>query len=292
MESIPEVLSRENYDKIIEWLGTDGAPQPDFAGNFITTLGLAYSTRTGGTVPTPRQRTARVPSLTQLISEAQEARQRRDEARENRDRTLDAIQGDSPAPPIPEDLPAPAAAAPAPAPADGTLPLRDGDGFLDDGRDSLELAGAIAWHHSRLEADNTRRAISMTFLQAILYETYGTCLAQRRERIVSEHPQMWQFGPVFARVYGKLKKDGIKPDADAAERIRLSDPILDEFLSRTVRTAADRTISSITGPYREESSPWTLCRQRNGDKWSTPLDDAEIAAWFGKRIKKYGKRQR
>ncbi|MCF0168481.1 MAG: hypothetical protein HUJ93_07585, partial [Bacteroidales bacterium] len=49
--------------------------------------------------------------------------------------------------------------------------------------------------------------LNMSQIQIILYISYGVCLAGTGERLTSEHPQVWQFGPVFPRAYNKLRKD-------------------------------------------------------------------------------------
>lgn len=49
--------------------------------------------------------------------------------------------------------------------------------------------------------------LNMSQIQIILYISYGVWLASTGERLTSEHPQVWQFGPVFPRAYNKLRKD-------------------------------------------------------------------------------------
>lgn len=39
--------------------------------------------------------------------------------------------------------------------------------------------------------------LNMSQIQIILYISYGVWLASTGERLTSEHPQVWQFGPVF-----------------------------------------------------------------------------------------------
>ena len=47
--------------------------------------------------------------------------------------------------------------------------------------------------------------LTQSQIQTILYIAYGVRLATKGERLTSEHPQMWQYGPVFPRAYNKLR---------------------------------------------------------------------------------------
>ena len=68
--------------------------------------------------------------------------------------------------------------------------------------DSVLLAKALQ-HMALIEG----LQLTMSQIQTILYIAYGVRLAKHGERLTEEHPQMWQYGPVFPRVYAKLKKD-------------------------------------------------------------------------------------
>ena len=314
--TLAELLSGENYRILVDWLDASEGDAPAFAGTFMTTLNLMYMNRTGspvtrrggsggaklslarlmkdsrekdatGTndvatgsfrkVPETNRKNERHGIVTQSIESEEYSRLHGPDVRgasfrnfpetnrkeDDRHANFGTVGG-------------------------GTLLLEDENAFRETGLDSLALAGAVAWHYGLLESRLTRgRPMTMSFLQAVLYIIYGTCLAQRKTRIVSEHPQMWQYGPVFARVYTKMR-GGAAPDRETAERIRRDDPVLYEFIARTVRMSVTKKFSDLTAPLKQKTSPWGRCNARNGDRWSTPLDDAEIAEWFGKRIANSG----
>ena len=283
MERIPEILSHESFGKILEWLSDPEKEAPEGASDFVTTLDLLYMTRTGEPI---RRRAVRSPaarlSLRSIMetSEEDEARQREErrlKAEEARRRALDAISS-------PEGKTFTEERFPTPRIGDGQIPFTDDNGYAEGGLESLLLARAIAWHYAQAgNAITGGRPLSMTFLQAILYITYGTALAERNVRLTDEHPQMWKYGPIFPRVYKKLSK-AIPADGAAADEIRKKDPVLDEFLSRTIRSSAEKKISELTKTHTSPGSPWGRCLKRNPEKWSTSLDDNEIRDWFRKSI--------
>ncbi len=52
-----------------------------------------------------------------------------------------------------------------------------------------------------------RVSLNMSQIQLMMYISYGVWLASTGNRLMSEHPQVWQFGPVFPRAYNKIRKD-------------------------------------------------------------------------------------
>lgn len=272
-QKIPDILSKDNYEALMSWIASPDSEQPAFASLFMTTLDALYMSRSEQTI---RRRPAGTApsklSLEYIMSQA---------GRTESDRPL---HKDVKPNPVLEDLTALAESLPektSPRIEDNTLPLQDENGFKEAGLDSIRLAGAVAWHWSRLDRSLTGgRPVSMSFLQITLYIIYGTVLAERGTRITSERPQMWRFGPVFARAYSNLTKRGISPNEKAAEEIRHSDPSLDEFISRITRINAGKKLSDLSKYHMSKSSPWGQCNKRNPEKWSTPLDDNELRDWF------------
>ena len=278
-QKIPDILSKDNYEALMSWMTTPGSEQPAFASEFMTTLDALYMNRSGQTIR--RRPVGTAPSklsLEYIMSQAGRQKPDRPTHREVKPN------------PVLEDLTALAESLPeksTPRIEDNTLPLQDENGFKEAGLDSIRLAGAVAWHWSRLDRSLTGgRPVSMSFLQMTLYIIYGTVLAERGTRITSERPQMWRFGPVFARAYSYLTKRGISPNEEAAEEIRHSDPSLDEFISRITRINAGKKLSDLSKYHMSKSSPWGQCNKRNPEKWSTPLDDNELRDWFRQLIDK------
>jgi uncharacterized phage-associated protein len=275
------LLTTENFEAVRSWIENPEGDPPAFARGFVATLCSSYSSLTGDRIPSACRGASRL-TLESIMREARREDELRQQERETP--TVPAPQ-EKPAPaPVPEAAAAPAK--PSPRLDDGTLPLPDENGFLETGTDSLDLAGAVAWHYARTDMAVTKgRSINMTFLQTTLYIIYGTYLAQRGARLTAEHPQMWKYGPVFPRVYGKMSK-GITENAQAAEAIREKDPVLDEFIGRIIRINLQKRPSDLAAEHTAPSSPWGKCHRENPDRWYGSLDDRVIASWFKKSIEK------
>ena len=70
------------------------------------------------------------------------------------------------------------------------------------GLDSVMVAKALQWMACTHEV-----SLNSSQIQTILYNAYGVWLATKGERLFEEHPQVWQYGPVFPRAYKHLKKN-------------------------------------------------------------------------------------
>lgn len=126
-------------------------------------------------------------------------------------------------------------------------------------------------------------SINMTQLQAILYITYGVYLAQKGERLIEEHPQMWEYGPVFPRAYNKVRKE--KTDGQAeSDSLKAEHPDIWNFLSESFSRYAWTTGSVLVAPHTASGSPWAKTRKANPEKWGAVIDDALISEWFEKRV--------
>ena len=67
--------------------------------------------------------------------------------------------------------------------------------------DSVDLAKAICYR-SKINGHIFYR----DQMQAMMYIVYGKALACKGARITKEHPQEWEFGPVFSRAYSKVRE--------------------------------------------------------------------------------------
>ena len=124
--------------------------------------------------------------------------------------------------------------------------------------------------------------INMTQLQAILYIMYGVYLAKKEKRLIEEHPQMWEYGPVFPRAYNKLRKE--KTDGQAeSDSLKKDHPDIWQFISDSFLRYAWTTGSVLVAPHTASGSPWAKTRKQSPDKWGVAIDDTLIRDWFAKR---------
>ena len=125
--------------------------------------------------------------------------------------------------------------------------------------------------------------LTLSQIQTILYIAYGVWLALHDERLIEEHPQMWQYGPVFPRVYAKLKKDS-SDGYDEYDSLRCNHPDKFRFLSNCFRRYAWTKACILTSPHISQGSPWSQTRKENPDKWGVRIEDDLIREWFLPRV--------
>lgn len=254
------ILTNKNMKMMVSWLTGDGIPRPEFAERFMTTLHLLYMNRSGDAGSSLRRRRGLLTGGAAL--------------------SLRAIAGDifppvAPAAQVADRPVAERTDRPAAGSEDGKLPLSGAQGH-----DSIGVAFAVRDIHERIQEslDKPRQA-SMSLIQAVLYIAYGIFLSERKERLFGEPPQMWKYGPVFARVYTKMPALG---DAyrGAGERLREEDPRLHAILDSGIRYCIDLGMRRVSGILTGEGSPWKRSLEEHPDRWGTVIDDGLIADWF------------
>jgi len=148
------------------------------------------------------------------------------------------------------------------------------------GIDSVVI-GKVLCHMGHIE----KVSLNMSQIQLMMYISYGVWLASTGNRLVAEHPQMWQFGPVFPRAYNKMRKDTSDGSAEF-ENLRKERPEVVEFLSIQFRRFAWTKASVLSVPHTASGTPWSKTRKKNPDKWGVAIEDDEIKSWFSARMAK------
>ena len=144
--------------------------------------------------------------------------------------------------------------------------------------DSVMLAKALQ-HMALIEG----LQLTMSQIQTILYIAYGVRLAKHGERLTEDHPHMWQYGPVFPRVYAKLKKD-LSDGFEEYNTLLCQYPDRFKYLSNCFRRFAWTKACILTSPHISQGSPWYQTRKDNADKWGARIDDELIGEWFLPRV--------
>lgn len=144
--------------------------------------------------------------------------------------------------------------------------------------DSVMLAKALR-HMALVE----EKELTQSQIQTIMYIAYGVRLAQKNERLVAEHPQMWQYGPVFPRAYNRLRKD-TDDGFEQYDRLRNDYPDIFRYLSNCFRRYAWTKACILTAPHISEGSPWSDTRKSNPDRWGVRIEDELIRGWFQPRV--------
>ena len=144
--------------------------------------------------------------------------------------------------------------------------------------DSVLLAKALR-HMALIEGID----LTQSQIQSILYIAYGVRLAQKNVRLMSEHPQMWQYGPVFPRAYNKLRKD-TADGSDEYYSLKTDHPSIFTYLENCFRRYAWTKACVLSTPHLSEGTPWSQTRKSNPDRWGVRIEDELIREWFLPRV--------
>lgn len=125
--------------------------------------------------------------------------------------------------------------------------------------------------------------LNMSQIQILMYITYGLYLASTGKRLTEEHPQVWQFGPVFPRAYNKIHKDP-SDGKQEYETILAGNPKLIDFMTTQFHRFGFMTATDATAQHIAAGSPWAKTRKNNPDKWGIQMDDDNIKGWFASRM--------
>ena len=125
--------------------------------------------------------------------------------------------------------------------------------------------------------------LTQSQIQTILYIAYGVRLATKNERLTSEHPQMWQYGPVFPRAYNRLRKDSTD-GTDEYYSLKIDHPNIFKYLENCFRRYAWTKACILATPHLSEGSPWSDTRRSNPDRWGVRIEDELIREWFLPRV--------
>lgn len=145
---------------------------------------------------------------------------------------------------------------------------------VPDSLDSVLVAKALQWMASTHEV-----SLNISQIQTILYNAYGVYLATKGERLLSEHPQVWQYGPVFPRAYKHLKKNSGNGQVEH-DMLRNDSPDRYEFIRRCFMRFAWTSAGSLNAPHIAQDSPWKKTKDSNSDKLGVRIEDELIRQWF------------
>ena len=146
------------------------------------------------------------------------------------------------------------------------------------GLDSVLVAKALQWMACTHDV-----TLNGSQIQTILYNAYGVWLATKGERLLEEHPQVWQYGPVFPRAYKHLKKNAGNGQVEY-DMLRTECPDRFEFIRRCFQRFAWTSAGVLCAPHTAEDSPWKQTKDQSPDKLGVRIDDELIRQWFLPRV--------
>ena len=146
------------------------------------------------------------------------------------------------------------------------------------GLDSVLVAKALQWMACTHDV-----SLNGSQIQTILYNAYGIWLATKGERLLEEHPQVWQYGPVFPRAYKHLKKNAGNGHVEH-DMLRTECPDRFEFIRRCFQRFAWTSAGVLCAPHTAEGSPWKQTKDQSPDKLGVRIEDELIRQWFLPRV--------
>ena len=146
------------------------------------------------------------------------------------------------------------------------------------GLDSVVVAKALQWMACTHEV-----SLNGSQIQTILYNAYGVWLATKGERLFEEHPQVWQYGPVFPRAYKHLKKN-VGDGRVEYDILRNEYFDMFEFIRRCFQRFAWTSAGVLCAPHIADGSPWKQTKDKNSDKLGVRIEDELIRQWFLPRV--------
>ena len=146
------------------------------------------------------------------------------------------------------------------------------------GLDSVVVAKALQWMACTHEV-----SLNGSQIQTILYNAYGVWLATKGERLLEEHPQVWQYGPVFPRAYKHLKKN-VGDGKIEFDMLKNESPDRFEFIRRCFQRFAWTPAGVLCAPHTAEGSPWKQTKEQSPDKLGVRIEDELIRQWFLPRV--------
>ena len=144
--------------------------------------------------------------------------------------------------------------------------------------DSVVVAKALQWMASMHDIH-----LNGSQIQSILYNAYGVWLATKGERLLSEHPQVWQYGPVFPRAYKHLKKNVGTGEVEY-DMLQADHPSEFVFVTKCFPRFAWTSASALSCPHTASGSPWKRSLDANPEKLGSRIDDELIREWFLPRV--------
>jgi len=141
---------------------------------------------------------------------------------------------------------------------------------------SYEIARYIMYLCEQKKQNDARYVYNNTKIQKLLFAVYGTLLARFGKAFIDESPKMWPYGPVFPRVFNKIKEEGFQAKplvCDCSEEII-------EYINRTIDFFGKYSATTLSNWSHEPDSPWSRTREVYGDDWNKDIQPMDIKEYF------------
>lgn len=150
-------------------------------------------------------------------------------------------------------------------------------GFTDTGIDSYDLATALLY---QLQQTKTY-SLTLNKLILILFEMYSSWLSSKKERICTEHPVHAKYGPMFWRVYNRMRNGSLKTPVpyESWKEFAAGHPSVAAYVRNAARKYFDYPESELRDVFNQSDLCRSTMPESNNGKWNKELPDEEIYKW-------------
>jgi len=148
-----------------------------------------------------------------------------------------------------------------------------------------------------IDLEGPRKRLTPLQIQKLVYFAHGWNLAIKKEPLIDEPIQAWEFGPAVPSLYHEFKNAGSGPILAKARDWRATDDDTVEFFEPNIKDEGEvefteqllRKIWSTYGHYsgiqlsnltHKEGTPWTRAREEFGNVKHVNISDAWIREYF------------
>ncbi len=141
-------------------------------------------------------------------------------------------------------------------------------------------------------AESTRTSLTPMKLQKLIYFGHAWNLALRKEPLIADAVEAWQYGPVVPSVYHEFKSFGSGAinrrattfDLDDFEFVTPTIPDNDKMTAELLRhvwsSYGRMSAVQLSNLTHEKDSPWDVARQGKADQKAVLIDDSMIQSYF------------
>lgn len=147
--------------------------------------------------------------------------------------------------------------------------------FNETELDSLDVAAALIHCLQRTSG----KYISKNKVIYILYNMYCSWLANKKERMFTEHPACTEWGPQFWRVYKHIDNPNNVIPYDAFKKLAEQNPAVAAFCRNTAEKYYDYTEKELKLKFTESEPYKNALPVHNNGKWGKQIADTDIYLW-------------
>jgi uncharacterized phage-associated protein len=118
------------------------------------------------------------------------------------------------------------------------------------------------------EARNKSKKLNLTQLQKIIYICDGVLLARFDLNLIGENCQVWDYGPVYPRVYKWFsKQDADNPDLSMSQNgadTVSGNPNIKEVVDAVLDKFGSMSAKALSAWSHRAGSPWDIARNTTG----------------------------